>query len=44
MQAGMYSKKKYLVEYEGFSEEEAEEMLAEAETENRAEGFRFGDE
>ena len=39
VQAGMYSKKKYLVEYEGFSEEEAEEMLAEAETENRAEGL-----
>lgn len=30
---GMYSKKKYLMEYEGFSEQEALEMLAEANAE-----------
>ena len=35
VQTGMYSKKKYLVEYEGFSEEEAEEMLAEADNEKK---------
>lgn len=44
VQVGMYSKKKYLMEYEGFSEKEAEEMLAEAGNENQAEGFKFGDE
>ena len=32
---GMYSKKKYLMEYEGFSEKEAIEMLEEAKAENR---------
>ena len=44
MQANVYSKKKYLTEYEGFSEKEAEEMLAEAQVENKAKGFEFGDE
>lgn len=36
----MYSKKKYLMEYEGFSEKEAEEMLAEAQAEaGQSSGF-----
>lgn len=33
---GVYSKKKYLIEYEGFDEKEAEIMLAEAAAENNA--------
>ena len=32
---GIYSKKKYLMEYEGFSEEEAFEMIQEAKEENK---------
>ncbi len=35
LQNGIYSKKKYLVEYEGFSDEEAKKMLAEAKKENQ---------
>ena len=35
MTQGIYSKKKYLMEYEGFDEKEAEEMLAEAAAENQ---------
>lgn len=37
MQAKVYSKKKYLMEYEGFSEKEAEEMLAEVQGEKKNE-------
>lgn len=44
MQANVYSKKKYLTEYEGFSEKEAMEMLQEAKDENAAVGFQFGDD
>ncbi len=36
MQAGVYSKVKYLVEFEGFDETEALEMLAEAQEEKKA--------
>lgn len=46
MQAGVYSKKKYLVEYEGFTEAEATKMLAEAEAEKKktADTGLFGEE
>lgn len=36
MTQGVYSKKKYLMEYEGFNEKDAERMLAEAAAENNA--------
>lgn len=36
VQSGLYSKKKYLMEYEGFSEKEAEQMLKEAREENKS--------
>lgn len=41
---GIYSKKKYLMEYEGFSEKEAVEMLAEAKSENTSVGGLFSAE
>lgn len=45
MLQGIYSKKKYLMEYEGFSEEEAIEMLKEAKVENQtSEKALFGEE
>ena len=46
MQAGVYSKIKYLTEYEGFSEAEAIKMLAEAEEEKKRTEQKglFGDE
>ena len=46
MQAGVYSKKKYLVEYEGFTDAESTKMLAEAEAEKKktAETGLFGEE
>ena len=45
MQANVYSKKKYLMEYEGFSEQEAEEMLAEVQGESgQNDKELFGDE
>lgn len=46
MTSGVYSKRKYLVEYEGFSEYEADQMLAESQKEKESEnkGGLFGDE
>ena len=42
MQAGVYSKVRYLVEYEGFSEKDAQKMLAEAESEKQSDSGLFG--
>ena len=43
---GVYSKRKYLKEYEGFNDKEIDEMFAEAEKENATEqrGGLFGEE
>lgn len=44
MKDGIYSKKKYLMEYEGFDEKEAEEMLEEAAKENESDEKNLFDE
>lgn len=39
MNSGKYSTKKYLMEYEGFSSDEVEEMMADIESENKGKSF-----